>query len=68
MVSIPDEMLMAYADGELSEREAREAVHDACAHVGMAEGQTAPIDHNQIESVIRGALEALTRKSWAKAS
>ena len=41
------------------EREARDAVHAARAHVGCDGG---------VESLIRSALERLTRNSWEKAS
>jgi hypothetical protein len=55
-----------------SEREARDAVHRARAHVGTQEtndpNETGPTDAAQVERLIRGALETLTRNSWAKAS
>jgi hypothetical protein len=41
------------------EREARDAVREACAHVGNDGG---------VESLMRSALGRLTRGSWAKAS
>jgi Holliday junction resolvasome RuvABC DNA-binding subunit len=41
------------------EREAREAVREAGAHVGNDGG---------VESLMRAALERLTRNSWEKAS
>jgi hypothetical protein len=51
-----------------AEREALEALHGARAHVGTGESETSPTDHAQGERLIRGALELLTRNSWAKAS
>jgi hypothetical protein len=50
-----------------AEREAREALHETRAHVGTSENEMSPTD-GQIESLIRGALEFLTRSSWPKAS
>ncbi len=51
-----------------AERQAREALHGARAHVGTGESETSLTDHARVESLIRGALELLTRNSWAKAS
>ena len=55
-----------------AERETRDAVHQARAHVGTPEtndpDKTGPTDAAQVERLIRGALELLTRISWAKAS
>jgi hypothetical protein len=50
------------------EREALDALHRVRAHVGMHESERNRTDYPQVESLIRGALELLTRNSWAKAS
>jgi hypothetical protein len=51
-----------------AERDARDALHAARAHVGTSENEMNPTDRTRVESLIRGALELLTRSSWAKAS
>jgi hypothetical protein len=49
----------AYETLGFGEREARDAVHAARAHVGCDGG---------VESLMRSALERLTRNRWEKAS
>ncbi|HEX2874288.1 MAG TPA: HNH endonuclease signature motif containing protein [Polyangiaceae bacterium] len=54
------------------EREARDALHEVHAHVGIGDENRDeadyPTNHGRVEGLIRGALELLTRNSWAKAS
>lgn len=54
------------------EREARDALHEARAHVGVgnADGGEAvgAIDNVQVEQLLRGALAWLTRDRWEEAS
>ena len=50
-----------------AERDARAALHEASAHVGIGIGNRLTA-HEQLEELLRGALELLTRDSWEKAS
>ncbi len=61
--------LQALRNLGFGEREARDALHEARAHVGIGdEKRCEATNHGRVEGLIRSALELLTRNTWAKAS
>jgi hypothetical protein len=64
--------LQALRNLGFGEREARDAVHEVRAHVGIGDENRneagAPTEHQRVEALVRSALESLTRNCWEKAS
>jgi hypothetical protein len=71
-IDVTARALQALRNLGFGEREARDALREVRAHVGVGSPNrdevSTPTDHGRVEALVRGALELLTRNSWAKAS
>ncbi|HEX2875115.1 MAG TPA: RuvA C-terminal domain-containing protein [Polyangiaceae bacterium] len=72
VIDVTARALKALRNLGFGEREARDALHEVRAHVGIGtpnrDDASTPTDHRLVEALVRSALELLTRNSREKAS